>query len=98
MMRKNMKLLLIPCTAAALTLGSAMISFAATGWAEENGQWVYYNNDGSKATDVFKKSGNGWFYLDEDGYMAKSQIVEGGRQLLLCELCGRHGLQRVARG
>ena len=41
MMRKNMKLLLIPCTAAALTLGSAMISFAATGWAEENGQWVY---------------------------------------------------------
>ena len=75
-MKKNMKLLLIPCTAAALTLGSAMISFAATGWAEENGQWVYYNNDGSKATDVFKKSGNGWFYLDEDGYMAKSRIVE----------------------
>ena len=75
-MKKNMKLLLIPCTAAALTLGSAMISFAATGWAEENGQWVYYNNDGSKATNVFKKSGNGWFYLDEDGYMAKSQIVE----------------------
>ena len=69
-MKKNMKLLLIPCTAAALTLGSAMISFAATGWAEENGHWVYYNNDGSKATDVFKKSGNGWFYLDEDGYMA----------------------------
>ena len=96
-MKKNMKLLLIPCTAAALTLGSAMISFAATGWAEENGQWVYYNNDGSKATDVFKKSGNGWIYLDEDGYMAKSQSVEVD-ELLLCELCGRHGLQRVARG
>ena len=36
--------------------GSALVSFAATGWAEENGEWVYYNNDGSKATDVFKKS------------------------------------------
>ena len=59
-MKKNMKLLLIPCTAAALTLGSAMISFAATGWAEENGQWVYYNNDGSKATDVFKKATAGF--------------------------------------
>ena len=60
----------------ALTMGSALVSFAATGWAEENGEWVYYNNDGSKATDVFKKSGNNWFYLDSDGNMAKNQLIE----------------------
>ena len=60
----------------ALTMGSARVSFAATGWAEENGEWVYYNNDGSKATDVFKKSGNNWFYLDSDGIMAKNQLIE----------------------
>ena len=60
----------------ALTMGSALVSFAATGWAEENGEWVYYNNDGSKATDVFKKSGNNWFYLDSDGIMAKNQLIE----------------------
>lgn len=60
----------------ALTMGSALVSFAATGWAEETGEWVYYNNDGSKATDVFKKSGNNWFYLDSDGIMAKNQLIE----------------------
>ena len=60
----------------ALTMGSALVSFAATGWAEENGEWVYYNNDGSKATDVFKKSGNNWVYLDSDGIMAKNQLIE----------------------
>lgn len=75
-MKKQTKLLLIPFAAAALTISASMMSFAATGWAEENGQWVYYNSNGDKATDVFKKSGNLWFYLDSDGYMAKSTLVE----------------------
>ena len=75
-MKRQTKWFLIPCTAMALTMGSALVSFAATGWAEENGEWVYYNNDGSKATDVFKKSGNNWFYLDSDGIMAKNQLIE----------------------
>ena len=76
MMRKCTKWFIIPCAALGLTLGSALVSFAATGWAEENGEWVYYRSDGSKATDVFAKSGNNWFYLDSDGVMAKSQLVE----------------------
>ena len=75
-MKRQTKWFLIPCAAMALTMGSALVSFAATGWAEENGEWVYYNNDGSKATDVFKKSGNNWFYLDSDGIMAKNQLIE----------------------
>lgn len=75
-MKRQTKWFLIPCAAMALTMGSALVSFAATGWAEENGEWVYYNNDGSKATDVFKKSGNNWFYLDSDGNMAKNQLIE----------------------
>lgn len=75
-MKKKVKLLLVPCTAAVLALGASMLSYAATGWAEENGQWVYYNGDGSKATDVFKKSGNGWYYLDSNGNMTKNSLVE----------------------
>ena len=75
-MKRQVKWFVIPCAAMALTMGSALVSFAATGWAEENGEWVYYNNDGSKATDVFKKSGNNWFYLDSDGNMAKNQLIE----------------------
>ena len=74
--KRQTKWFLIPYAAMALTMGSALVSFAATGWAEENGEWVYYNNDGSKATDVFKKSGNNWFYLDSDGNMAKNQLIE----------------------
>ena len=46
-MKRQAKWFLIPCAAMALTMGSALVSFAATGWAEENGEWVYYNNDGS---------------------------------------------------
>ena len=37
---------------------------------------VYYQKDGSKAADVFAKSGSNWFYLDSDGTMAKSQLIE----------------------
>ena len=43
-MKRQAKWFLIPCAAMALTMGSALVSFAATGWAEENGEWVYYNN------------------------------------------------------
>lgn len=75
-MKKQTKWFLIPCAALGLTLGSALVSFAATGWAEENGEWVYYHSDGSKAADVFAKSGNNWFFLDSDGNMAKSQLIE----------------------
>lgn len=60
----------------ALTMGSALVSYAATGWAEESGEWVYYNSDGTKAADVFKKSGNNWFYLDSDGIMAKDKLIQ----------------------
>ena len=35
----------------------SMTSFAATGWAEDDGTWVYYNRDGERATDQWNKSG-----------------------------------------
>lgn len=75
-MKRRTKWFIIPCAAAALTMGSALVSFAATGWAEENGEWAYYDKDGSKRTDVFVKSGENWFYMDNDGNMAKDTLVE----------------------
>lgn len=77
-MRKQMKQWLIPCTAAAFTIGMSMVSLAATGWNTEGDNWVYYNSDGSKVTEDWKKSGSGWFYLDENGSMAKSRLIEDG--------------------
>jgi glucan-binding YG repeat protein len=53
-----------------------MTSFAAPGWAQEDGTWVYNDRDNYRVTDSWKKSGNDWFYLDDDGYMATSKVIE----------------------
>ena len=42
-MKRQAKWFLIPCAAMALTLGSALVSFAATGWVEENGEWSLFD-------------------------------------------------------
>ena len=55
-----------------------MTSFAATGWAEEDGTWVYYDRNGDKVTDKWAKSGNNWYYLDSNGEMAVDQLIEDG--------------------
>ncbi|MBT9777881.1 cell wall-binding protein [Clostridium sp. MCC353] len=75
-MRKQTKLVAVLSAAALLAIGASMTSFAATGWAEEDGTWVYYDRDGERVTDEWKKSGSNWFYLDEDGYMATDVLIE----------------------
>ena len=75
-MKKQTKLVAVLSTATLLAIGASMTSFAATGWAEEDGTWVYYDRDGERVTDEWKKSGSNWFYLDEDGYMATDVLIE----------------------
>ena len=75
-MRKQTKLVAVLSTAALLAIGASMTSFAATGWAEEDGTWVYYTRDGERATEKWAKSGNNWYYLDDAGEMAIDQLVE----------------------
>ena len=75
-MRKQTKLVAVLSTAALLALGASMSSFAATGWQEENGTWVYYDKSGDKETEKWEKSGDNWFYLNDDGEMATDKIVE----------------------
>jgi glucan-binding YG repeat protein len=75
-MRKQTKLVAVLSTAALLALGASMSSFAATGWQEENGTWVYYDKSGDKETEQWAKSGDNWFYLNDDGEMATDIIVE----------------------
>lgn len=69
-MRKLTKSGVVLMTAAALVMGASTISLASTGWAEEEGIWVYYNSDGTRASNQWKKYGDNWFYLDSDGQMA----------------------------
>ena len=75
-MRKQTKLVAVLSASALLALGASMTSFAATGWTEENGTWVYYDNDGYQVTDTWKKSGNYWFWLNSDGEMATNELIE----------------------
>ena len=75
-MKKQTKLVAVLSTASLLAIGASMTSFAATGWTEEDGTWVYYNRDGERATDSWKKSGNSWYWLDENGEMAIDQLIE----------------------
>ncbi|MEY8354083.1 cell wall-binding protein [Lachnospiraceae bacterium 54-53] len=75
-MRKQTKLVAVLSTAALLAVGASMTSFAATGWQEENGTWVYYDKSGDLETEKWEKSGDNWFYLNEDGEMATDVIVE----------------------
>lgn len=75
-MRKQTKLVAVLSATALLAIGASMTSFAAQGWQEEGGTWVYYNKDGSMATSQWKKSGNNWYWLDSDGTMLTDSIVE----------------------
>ena len=75
-MKKNTKRILVTCAAAAFTMGTAMMSYAAYGWQQEDGQWHYYDKNGDRVTDEWKRSGNNWYWLDENGDMAVSQLVQ----------------------
>ena len=77
-MRKQTKLVAVLSAAALLAIGASMTSFAAAGWQEENGTWVYYDKDGYQVENEWKKSGNNWFWLNEDGEMATEALVEDG--------------------
>ena len=76
-MRKQTKVVAVASAAALLAIGGAMTSFAAQGWVEEDGTWYYYDKDGNKVENEWKKSGDNWFWLDgeEGGAMATDKIV-----------------------
>ena len=77
-MRKQTKVVAVASAAALFAIGASMTSFAATGWVEEDGTWYFYDNDGNRVEDAWKKSGDNWYWLDgeEGGAMAMEKIIE----------------------
>ena len=77
-MRKQTKVVAVASAAALLAIGGAMTSFAAQGWVEEDGTWYFYDKDGNRVEDQWKKSGDNWFWLDgeDGGAMATDMLVE----------------------
>lgn len=73
-MRKTVRTLVI---ALGLGMMAATTALAANGWTQENGQWVYYENN-SKVYNEWKASADGsWYYLGGDGYMLTNALVDG---------------------
>ena len=75
-MRKQTKIAALISAAAVLSVGGAMTAFAATGWQQENGTWVYYNRNEEKVTEQWQKSGDYWYYLDDNGEMAVDSLID----------------------
>ena len=57
--------------AAFLSAGlAAFPAMAAQGWAQENSSWVYYDSNGNKVYNEWKKGADGqWRYLNGEGCM-----------------------------
>ncbi len=89
-MRKQTKVVAVASAAALLAIGASMTSFAATGWVEEDGTWYFYDNDGNRVEDAWKKSGDNWYWLDgeEGGAMAMEKIIEDNDDIYFVDANG----------
>ena len=75
-MRKQTKLVAVLSAAALLAIGASMTSFAATrGWVQEGEDWVYLDSNGDRVYNEWKRSGDNYYYLGEDGIMVKDDLV-----------------------
>ena len=75
-MKKQIKFLAVLSTAV-LTAALSFPAYAKNvGWAQENGNWYYYDSYGEPLTDTWKKSGDDWYYLDSDGIRATSAQID----------------------
>ena len=77
-MRKQTKLVAVLSAAALLAVGASMTSFAATRnpWVDlGDGDWAYVGSDGERVTSEWRRNGNDYFFLDENGVMARSRLI-----------------------
>lgn len=76
-MRKLIKKALVFTMAGVMAISTAVTSFAATGWQYDNTiqNWQYFEYD-EPVVDEWQKSGDHVFYLNEDGVMEISTVVE----------------------
>ena len=92
-MRKKMKAAWF--LAALLSAGlAAFPAMAAQGWAQENNTWVYYDSNGNKVYNEWKKGADGqWRYLNGEGYMAVNAWADSDYYV-----DGQNGMGQAAQG
>lgn len=55
---------------------SAPVMAQDAGWVQENGIWMFYDEDGYALTDTWKKQDGNWYYLDENGELSLNRQVD----------------------
>lgn len=71
------KYLAVLAATAALTVGMSISTYAAAGWAQSGSTWVYYDNNGSKVTNAWKKGADDKYrYLNGRGEMTVNSWVD----------------------
>ena len=74
---KNSKIVALVATAALLVLGAAFTSMAASyNWYQQDGEWRCKNASGDDYYSEWAKSGADWYWLDDDGWMAREALVD----------------------
>ncbi len=79
-MKKHIKWTAALSTAAVITALTPSFTAPAmaqtVGWVQENGIWMFYDEDGYSVTDTWKKHDGQWYYLDEDGELSFNRQIE----------------------
>ena len=76
-MKKQTKIAAALSAAAFMMMVSGLPVYAASyGWVTEGDAKVYYDEDGYLTTDAWRKRGEDWFYLGEDGQIVKSAKID----------------------
>ena len=57
-------------------LQKAAATIKLTGWQLIDGKWYFYDNDGQKVCNQWRKDSKGWCFLGEDGAMLTNQWVK----------------------
>ena len=76
-MRRSVKVAALASAATLLAIGASMTSFAAAkGWTQEDGEWVWIDSTGDRATETFKLSGTTYYWLNDEGYLGCDELVD----------------------
>ena len=54
-----------------------LVNQAGKGWVKTNGTWVFFKEDGTKATGWLKDNGT-WYYLNAEGVMQTGWVKDNG--------------------
>lgn len=84
-MKKHLKMMAVLSAAGVLTAAAPELNLSLTaqdayakvvGWVEENGSFKFYEEDDYYVTDTWKKRGEDWYYLNEDGEIATNTQID----------------------